>query len=144
MSSLTTLLDSDDSDICTEAVVGFCKLYMTGHIMSSKLFSKLLIMYYSPLTEGDIRLRACLTAFLPQFAFMRSINQVCVEESFMFTLKCLINAPIDSPLSEIDLVKVMECLFQLTNPKNLIQQRKANAIIRQTVIFSEIRGFWIK
>lgn len=71
ISAMTSLLDSEDSDMYTCAVEGFCKLFMTGHIISAKLFSKLLIMYYSPLTENDKKLRACLACFLPQFAFMR-------------------------------------------------------------------------
>lgn len=124
LSAMTTLLDNEDSDIYTTAVEGFCKLYMTGHILSSKLFSKLLIMYYSPLTQNDLKLRACLATFLPQFSFLRPINQLCVEDSFMLTLKCLINAPADSYLMEIDLIKVIETLFHLTNPKNLIQHNK--------------------
>ena len=123
---MTSLLDNDDPEIYTTAVEGFCKLYMTGHIVSAKLLSKLLIMYYSPITENDIKLRACLSAFLPQFSFFRASNQLCMEESFMLTLKCLINAPPDSYLSEIDLSKVMEVLFNLTNPKNLMQRRAPN------------------
>lgn len=122
MSVMTSLLDHDESDVYTLAVEGFCKLYMTGHILSAKLFSKLLIMYYSPLTENDVKLRSFLSAFLPQFSFFRANNQLCVEESFMITLKCLINAPADSYLSSIDLTKVMETLFNLINPKNLIQK----------------------
>jgi condensin complex subunit 3 len=124
LSVMTALLDHEDSDVYTVATEGFCRLYMTGHILSAKLFSKLLIMYYSPLTENDIKLKACLSTFLPNFAFFRSINQLCVEESFMITLKCLINAPADNYLSEIDLIKVVDILFHLTNPKNLMQQRK--------------------
>jgi condensin complex subunit 3 len=59
------------SEIYTMAVEGFCKLFMTGHLLSAKLFSKLLIMYYSPLTENDKKLRSCLAYFLPQFSFLR-------------------------------------------------------------------------
>ena len=130
---MTALLDHDDPDVYTVAVEGFCKLYMTGHILSAKLFSKLLIMYYSPLNESDLRLRAILSAFLPQFAFLKASYQLCVEEAFMMTVKCLLNAPADSYLCEIDLIKVVETLFHLTNPKNLIQFKKQRAI--QNVIF---------
>ncbi len=41
----------------------------------------------------------------------------------MLIMKALINASADSPLSEIDLTKVMEVMFNLTNPKNLMQRR---------------------
>jgi hypothetical protein len=142
LSVMTSLLDYDDSEICTIAVEGFCKLYMTGHILSAKLFSKLVIMYYSPLTENDVKLRACLSAFLPQFSFFRSVNQLCVEESFMITLKCLMNAPADSYLCEIDLIKVIEILFHLTNPKNLVHRtHKSNQRQIQNVKFFNMI-FW--
>lgn len=126
LSIMTSLLDFEDSEIYTVAVEGFCKLYMTGHILSAKLFSKLLILYYSPLTENDTQLRAILSSFLPQFAFFRSANQLCVEESFMLTVRCLMNAQPDSYLAEIDLIKVAEVLFNLTNPNNLVQKRNPN------------------
>jgi len=141
LSVMTSLLDYDDSEISTIAVEGFCKLYMTGHILSAKLFSKLVIMYYSPLTENEVKLRACLSAFLPQFSFFRSVNQLCVEESFMITLKCLMNAPADSYLCEIDLIKVIEILFHLTNPKNLVQRtHKSNQ--RQIQNVSLVSNFY--
>lgn len=127
LSIMTSLLDSDDSETYTTAVEGFCKLFMTGHMLSAKLFSKLLIMYYSPMTENDTQLRAILSAFLPQFSFFRSSNQLCVEESFMLTIKCLISAQPDSFLSEIDLLKVSELLFNLTNPRNLIQKKSSQS-----------------
>jgi condensin complex subunit 3 len=137
LSIMTKLLDFEDSEITTMAVEGFCKLFMTGHILSAKLFSKLLIMYYSPMTENDTQLRAILTCFLPQFAFFRSSNQLCVEESFMLTVKCLINAGPDNYLSEIDLNKVTEILFNLTNPKNLLQKHHQQRIVQSNNICHE-------
>lgn len=128
ITSLANHLDSDDFEICTEAVEGFSKLYMTGHVMSSKIFSKLFIMYYSPLTVCHTRLRACLTEFLPQFAFMRPINQKCVEDSFMLTLKCLMNVPDYSPLREIDIMSVMETMLHLLTNPNILKNHQRNPI----------------
>jgi len=93
------LLDFDDAEIYTMAVEGFCKLFMTGHVLSAKLFIKLLIMYYNPRNQNDMQLRAILTCFFPQFAFFCSSNQLCVEESFMLTVKLLINAKENTYLS---------------------------------------------
>jgi condensin complex subunit 3 len=121
-----SLTDNEDSDVYTTATEGFCKLYMTGHLLSAKMFSKLFIMYYSPLNENDTKLKAILSAFLPQFSFLRFNNQLCVEESFMITIKALINAPVDNYLCEIDLNKVIETLLHLTNPKNLISRKTVN------------------
>lgn len=134
---MTSLLDSLDPEIYATAVEGFCKLFMTGHIVSAKLLSKLIIMYYSPITENDVKLRSCLSTFLPQFSFLRPGNQVCVEETFMPILKSLISAQPDSYLSEIDLTKVMEVMFNLTNPKNLLQHRAQNRVIQHNNICHE-------
>jgi condensin complex subunit 3 len=134
---MTSLLDSEDPELYTTAAEGICKLYMTGHIVSAKLLSKLIIMYYSPNTEDEAKLRACLSCFLPQFSFLRPCNQVCMEETFMLILKALINAPPDSYLSKIDLTKVMEVMFNLTNPKNLRQQRNNQRVIQNNNICHE-------
>ena len=128
-----SLIDHEDSDVYTTATEGFCKLYMTGHLLSAKMFSKLFIMYYSPLNENDTRLKATLAAFLPQFSFLRYNNQLCVEESFMITIKALINAPVDNYLCEIDLNKVIETLLNLTNHRNLISKKTINK--RQERVF---------
>ena len=57
---------------------------------------------------------------------MRYNNQLCVEESFLITVKALINAPVDNYLCEIDLNKVIETLLHLTNPKHLITRKTLN------------------
>ena len=119
---IDSLLDSDDPEIYTAAVEGICKLYTTGHIVLAPLLSKLIIMYYSPKTEDDVKLRACLSCFLPKFSFFRPSNQVCVEKAFMPVLKCLIDAPPHSDLSKIDLTKVMKVMFTLTDPRNLLHR----------------------
>lgn len=134
---MTQLLDSEDPEIYTTAAEGFCKLYMTGHIVSAKLLTKLIIMYYSPITENDVKLRSILSTFLPQFAFFRPCNQVCVEETFMLIMRSIINASNDSPLSEIDLSKVMEVMFNLTNPKNLMQRMQHQRVIQHNNICHE-------
>jgi hypothetical protein len=128
LSVMTPLIDHEDNDLRLLAVEGFCKLFMTGHLISPKLFSKLFIMYYSPLSEHEKQLRATLAYFLPQFAFFKVTNQNCVEESFMMTIKCLINAPPDSYLSQIDINKIIE---NLTNPKNLFRKTNQRQLIIQ-------------
>ena len=134
---MASLLNSEDPEIYTLAVSGLVKLYMTGHVSSTKLLSKLIIMYYSPMTLNDVKLRACLSCFLPNFAFLRLCNQVCVEKAFMIVLKSLIDAPLESGLSKIDLFKVMEVMFYLTSAKNFLQRRNNQPVIEQNNICHE-------
>lgn len=65
----------------------------------------------------------------------KSTNQLCVEESFMITIKCLINASPDSYLSEIDLIKVTEILLHLTNPKNLLRKPNQRQVVSYLCVF---------
>jgi hypothetical protein len=54
----------------------------------------------------------------------------------------LMNAPADSYLCEIDLIKVIEILFHLTNPKNLVHRtHKSNQRQIQNVKFFNMI-FW--
>lgn len=48
-------------------------------------------------------------------------NQECVEESFLPTMRTLFNAPVTSPLSEIDTSNVAELFVELTRPSALVQ-----------------------
>ena len=117
LSLMAVLLDRNDPEICALGVDEFYKLFMSGHIKSAELFSKLFIMYHSPMTEAQ--LKNTLSEFLTKFSFSSNSNQLCVEESFMLTIKCLMNAQPDSYLSKIDLIKASKLLFYLTNPRNL-------------------------
>lgn len=53
----------------TAAVEGMAKLMLSGGVQSSALLSRLLLLWYNPLTEEDVRLRSCLGVFFPIYAF---------------------------------------------------------------------------
>nr|XP_006813156.1 PREDICTED: condensin complex subunit 3-like [Saccoglossus kowalevskii] len=80
---MTTLLDCESSEIRTVAAEGLCKLLLSGRIVSSKLISRLVILWYNPITEDDTRLRHCLGSFLPLYAFASRTHQECVGEAFL-------------------------------------------------------------
>lgn len=56
------------SDLRTEAAEGLAKLMYTGRISSAKLFSRLVLLWYNPVTEDDTRLRHCLGVFFQLYA----------------------------------------------------------------------------
>ena len=48
---------------------GLAKLLLSGRVVSAKLLSRLVLIWYNPVTEDDTLLRHCLGAFFPIYAF---------------------------------------------------------------------------
>lgn len=95
-----------------------------GLLVSSRILSRLVLLWYNPVTEDDLRLRHCLGVFFPMFAYASRTNQECFEEAFFPTLQTLANAPASSPLAEIDISNVAELFVDLTRPSGLNPQAK--------------------
>ncbi|KAM6136681.1 condensin complex subunit 3 [Phoenicopterus ruber ruber] len=121
---LSGFLDSEFSELRTEAAEGIAKLMFSGRLISAKLLSRLVLLWYNPVTEEDTRLRHCLGVFFPLFAYANRSNQECFEEAYLPTLQTLLNAPATSPLAEIDISNVSELLVDLTRPSGLKPQSK--------------------
>ncbi|CAC5372304.1 YCG1 [Mytilus coruscus] len=122
---LTAFLDSQNSELRTIAAEGMSKLMLSGRVVSSKILSHLLLLWYNPVTEDDTHLRHCLGTFLPIFAFAGRSNQEMIEEAFLPTLKTIVSAPLSSPLAEVNPDNVAELLVQLTNSKLLLENQKS-------------------
>ncbi|NXN28087.1 CND3 protein, partial [Nycticryphes semicollaris] len=121
---LSGFLDSEFSELRTEAAEGIAKLMFSGRLISAKLLSRLILLWYNPVTEEDTRLRHCLGVFFPLYAYANRTNQECFEEAYIPTLQTLLNAPATSPLAEIDANNVSELLVDLTRPSGLKSQSK--------------------
>ncbi|KAL1790347.1 condensin complex subunit 3 [Sigmodon hispidus] len=121
---LSDFLDSEVSELRTGAAEGLAKLMFSGLLVSSRILSRLILLWYNPVTEDDAQLRHCLGVFFPMFAFASRTNQECFEEAFIPTLQTLANAPASSPLAEVDVTNVAELLVDLTRPSGLNPQGK--------------------
>lgn len=121
---LSDFLDSEVSELRTGAAEGLAKLMFSGLLVSSRILSRLVLLWYNPVTEEDVRLRHCLGVFFPLFAYASRNNQECFEEAFLPTLQTLANAPGSSPLAEIDITNVAELLVDLTRPSGLNPKAK--------------------
>uniref|UniRef100_A0A8C9MEE5 Non-SMC condensin I complex subunit G n=1 Tax=Serinus canaria TaxID=9135 RepID=A0A8C9MEE5_SERCA len=131
---LSGFLDSEYSELRTGAAEGIAKLMFSKRLISTKLLSRLVLMWYNPLTEQDTRLRHCLGVFFPLFAYANRSNQECFEEAYLPTLQTLLNAPATSPLAEVDVSNVSELLVDLTRPSGLkYQSRKSQDYQELTV-----------
>ncbi|XP_008290651.1 condensin complex subunit 3 [Stegastes partitus] len=118
---LSEFLDSEVSDLRTETAEGLAKLMYTGRMSSAKMLSRLVLLWYNPVTEDDTRLRHCLGVFFQLYARESRVHQEVVEESFLPTVRTLMNAPATSPLAEVDISNVVELLVELTRPSALIK-----------------------
>ncbi|KAM6972031.1 LOW QUALITY PROTEIN: condensin complex subunit 3 [Aplochiton taeniatus] len=116
---LSDFLDCEVPELRTETAEGLAKLMYSGRISSAKLLSRLVMLWYNPVTEDDTRLRHCLGVFFQLYARESRAHQECVEESFLPTLRTLLNAPATSPLAEVDVTNVAELLIELTRPSTL-------------------------
>ncbi|XP_060773114.1 condensin complex subunit 3 isoform X2 [Neoarius graeffei] len=138
---LAEFLDSEICDLRTETVECVCKLLYCGRMVSVKLLTRLILLWYNPLTEEDQRLRHCIGVFLQLYTHSHRAHQECVEESFIPTMRTLFNAPATSPLSEIDTNNVAELFVELTRANTQTQGtsvheslavRVCNEILRDT------------
>ncbi|XP_053258747.1 condensin complex subunit 3 isoform X2 [Podarcis raffonei] len=121
---LSGFLDSEISELRTVSAEGLAKLMFSGRLISAKLLSRLVLLWYNPVTEEDTCLRHSLGVFFPLFAYSNRTNQECFGEAFLPTLKILFNAPASSPLSEVDAANVSELLVDLTRPSGLNERAK--------------------
>ncbi|XP_069488007.1 condensin complex subunit 3 isoform X2 [Ambystoma mexicanum] len=120
---LSGFLDSEVSELRTEAAEGLAKLMFSGRLRSAKLLQRLILLWYNPVTEEDTRLRHCLGVFFPIYAYANRSNQEIFEEAFFPTLYTLFNAPASSPLADVDITNVAELFLDLTRPSGLVNQK---------------------
>ena len=121
---LTKILDEPDMELRTEVAEGLCKLLMIGAISSPKLLSRLLLIWYNPMTESDSKLRHILGTFFPLYCSMTKFHQRSMEDAFVPTMKILFDAPVTSPLAEIDIEDVGMFFVHLTREDMLQSYNK--------------------
>jgi len=122
---LTKILDEPDLELRTEVAEGLCKLLMIGSINSPKLLSRLLLIWYNPMTESDSKLRHILGTFFPLYSSMSKEHQLAMEASFIPTMKVIFDAPVTSPLAEIDTEDVGMFFVHLTR-EDMLQSYDAS------------------
>ena len=66
------------------------------------------------MTESDSKLRHILGTFFPLYSSMSKTHQLAVEAAFVPTMKILFDAPVTSPLAEIDTEDVGMFFVHLT------------------------------
>lgn len=107
-------LDSEVCEIRTVAAEGLAKLLLSGRIVASKVLTRLILLWFNPVSEDDHHMRCCLGTFLPIFASESPLNQELLADSFLPVVKILSHAPASSPLSKVNISSVCDLLIELT------------------------------
>lgn len=112
----------------TVAGVGVAKLFIFGRLLSGRLISRLLLLWFNPQTAELPTLSQSLGVFFTDFACSSPERQACVADAVLPTLTILVAAPATSALSEIDPGLVVDLLARLTDASCLfpkVQSRVA-------------------
>lgn len=67
------------SDLRTCAAEGLSKLLVSGRVVSSKILSHLILLWYNPLSEDNTHLRDCLGTFFPLYALASRFVQFLLD-----------------------------------------------------------------
>jgi len=97
--------------------------------------SRLLLIWYNPMTEADSKLRHILGTFFPLYCSMSKFHQRAMEDAFVPTMKILFDAPVTSPLAEIDIEDVGMFFVHLTREdmlQSFDKDKQSNNILEST------------
>uniref|UniRef100_A0A8C4QPA3 Non-SMC condensin I complex, subunit G n=1 Tax=Eptatretus burgeri TaxID=7764 RepID=A0A8C4QPA3_EPTBU len=115
---LTALLDSESAEVCAVTAEGFAKLQACGRVSSPRLLSRLLLLWHNPLAPGGTKLRSCLATFFPGYAAACRSNREVLANSLLPTLRTLRSAPISSPLTQVEPLKLVRLVVSLSNTRD--------------------------
>nr|CAD7453642.1 unnamed protein product [Timema tahoe] len=116
ISILTNLLDSTSIPLRNTAALGLCKLLLASRIMSANLITRLIVMWFNPLSSDDTYMRQMLSSFFTEFVTTCSWSAETLEEAFLPTLKTILDAPSTSPLVNVNPQSVTMLLISITKP----------------------------
>uniref|UniRef100_A0A5K3FIX3 UVR domain-containing protein n=1 Tax=Mesocestoides corti TaxID=53468 RepID=A0A5K3FIX3_MESCO len=131
LAPVVELIDNDDADLRTAAGIGVAKLFIFDRVMSGKLISRLLLLWFNPQTADLPTLSQSLGVFFTDYACSSPERQACLADAVLPTLASVLAAPASSPLSEIDPGLVVGLLVRLTDASCLFSsaQQKLTAQI---------------
>jgi hypothetical protein len=110
---ISKALNHADGEVRTIAVEGFAKLLFTDALADqAQVLSKLIVLYFNPATEEDYVLRQCLHVFFSVYT-LNAPHQDVLEQCFIPTLHCFVDAPNGSTLNDVKVVDVGRMMLNL-------------------------------
>ncbi|CAB3246204.1 unnamed protein product [Arctia plantaginis] len=111
---LLKIMDSTCAAYRLIIVEGLCRLLHLGHLESSAILSRLLLLWFNPATVDEDMLRQTIGVFFQTFPTTVDGAQEQIQKATLPTLRALVNAPSSSPLAEIDQEAVVKFIVSLT------------------------------
>lgn len=133
MTLLQKYLHNSDEQLRTIAVEGICKLFLLNHVARAGLFSELILLFFSPMTADDERLRQCLSLFFPAFAFSSTSHAMVMEDAFMPTVRRILCAPKTSPLRTVKPGNVIKFFVYHTSQSEGAGRTEGEALVHESL-----------
>ncbi|CAH2052121.1 unnamed protein product, partial [Iphiclides podalirius] len=111
---LLKIMDSTCAAYRLIIVEGLCRLIHLGHLESPSILSRLLLLWFNPVTAEEDMLRQTIGVFFQTFPITVDGAQEQIQKATLPTLRALANAPSSSPLAEIDQEAVVRFIVSLT------------------------------
>ncbi|EFP74365.2 hypothetical protein PGT21_033556 [Puccinia graminis f. sp. tritici] len=115
-------LDQDSKDVQATAVIGISKLMLSGIITSSEVLQMLVLVYFSPETCDNQKLRQCLSYFLPVYCYCSSVNQRRMQ-SMMLPALDVLSGVYDDQEDKSEMLSPSQIALQLvdwTDPSKVV------------------------
>lgn len=94
--------EAQPEDMRGLVVEGFAKLFLMDQCQDVDMLGSLLLLFFSPFTAGEIRLRQCLSVFFPAFAFSSRSHQSLCADALVPAMRRILLADPSSMLRKID------------------------------------------
>ena len=117
------------------AAEGLSKLLYIDRIASSRLLSRLILLWYNPLTNENAFLKNFLGQFLMAYAIRDAGHQQQIGDAFLPSLRAVMHAPRGSPLSDIDHSNLLSLFLQLTHTKRLARPPPHEVLICSYIMY---------
>ncbi|KAL9657823.1 hypothetical protein ABK040_013160 [Willaertia magna] len=138
--NLRNCLKDNNRTVRTTAVEGFAKLLLTrnvNEVQAGGIISDLILLLFNEATEGDERLRQCLSVFLPAYAFGNISSAKIISSIAIKTLRRVVYSDKDSLLSMVNLQTLVQYLIYLTNAENFPKKVKESTKVDQLLLHEQ-------
>ncbi|CAK9099602.1 Condensin complex subunit 3 (Chromosome-associated protein G) (Condensin subunit CAP-G) (hCAP-G) (Melanoma antigen NY-MEL-3) (Non-SMC condensin I complex subunit G) (XCAP-G homolog), partial [Durusdinium trenchii] len=113
MFKLLEYMDSDEASLRLVAAEGFAKLAVVGRLVDVRILQCLVVLYFHPSSESDVRLRQCLAVCFPTLAQHTQSGRQAIQEMAEPLLSTLLQPPADSPLEEVPVEPMLQYMLSL-------------------------------
>ncbi|KAL3272671.1 hypothetical protein HHI36_014135 [Cryptolaemus montrouzieri] len=129
------MLDDEDEDVRFTAVSSIARLMADNFPVNPELISRLILKWFNPLTERkDTMLQQQVGVIIKCFLDNSKGAKKILEKSVMSIISSIANAPISSPLVEVDIDNVLRFLSALTNSQDSIESENIHNSLAFSII----------